>query len=56
MAVTRFFENPRMERLAKKGIKWLQRFLADPKSWWENHKYTLTLVVIVLVCLGAFCG
>ena len=56
MCVTRFFEKPRVKRLVNRVIRWLQRFLADPGKWWENHKYTMTLIVIVLVAISAFTG
>lgn len=54
MPVARFFERPRVKRQVNKGIRWLQRFLDNPETWWENNKYTMTLVVIVLVAIGAF--
>lgn len=54
MPVARFFEQPRVKRQVNKVILWLRKFLDNPQNWWEQHKYTMTLVVIVLVAIGAF--
>lgn len=54
MPVARFFGKPCVKCLAEKVVRGLQKFLANPETWWKNNKYTMLLFVIVLVAIGAF--